>query len=118
MCLFPALFLIIVIFAYVHAEAPSGSVVVFSKGEGGYYCHKIPYLLRTSANTLIAMAEARGKDGREACDDFSVSIKHSSLFSYCKWRLCSFQSMQLMSECIILFLEIKIGYRFGVQTKY
>lgn len=56
----------------VKATAPSDSVVVFAKGEGGYYCHKIPYLLRTQANTLIALAEGRGRDGRSACDDFSV----------------------------------------------
>ena len=53
------------------AKAPLDSTIVFAKGEGGYYCHKIPYLLTTSDNTLIAFAEARGKDGREACDDFS-----------------------------------------------
>jgi sialidase-1 len=51
--------------------APLGSVVVFEKGEGGYYCHKIPYLTRTHNNALLAFAEARGGAGREACDDFS-----------------------------------------------
>lgn len=51
--------------------APIDAVAVFSKGEGGYYCHKIPYLLVTSSNTVIAFAEGRGKDGRTSCDDFS-----------------------------------------------
>ena len=32
---------------------------------------KIPYLFRTQVGTLIAMSEARGKDGRNSCDDFS-----------------------------------------------
>ena len=56
------------------AEAPEGSVVVFAKGEGGYYCHKIPYLLVTKSNSLLAFAEARGKDGRTTCDDFTVRM--------------------------------------------
>ena len=56
------------------ATAPEGSVVVFAKGEGGYYCHKIPYLLVTKSNSLLAFAEARGKDGRTTCDDFTVSL--------------------------------------------
>lgn len=54
------------------APAPSDAVKVFVKGEGGYYCHKIPYLYRTINGVFIALAEGRGKDGREACDDFSV----------------------------------------------
>lgn len=41
------------------------------KGEGGYYCHKIPYLFRTSSNVLLAFAEGRGLHGRSACDDFA-----------------------------------------------
>jgi hypothetical protein len=52
--------------------SPTDAVTVFVKGEGGYYCHKIPYLYRTANNVLIALAEGRGKDGRDACDDFSV----------------------------------------------
>ena len=59
---------------HIIATRPLTSTVVFSKGEGGYYCHKIPYLLRTLSGSLIALAEGRGKDGREACDDFSVSF--------------------------------------------
>lgn len=54
--------------------APADAVRVFVKGEGGYYCHKIPYLYRTANNVLIALAEGRGKDGRTACDDFSVRL--------------------------------------------
>jgi sialidase-1 len=57
--------------AMVEAVAPMNSVLVFEKGEGGYYCHKIPYLLLTAKNTLIAFAEGRGKDGRTTCDDWS-----------------------------------------------
>lgn len=56
--------------------APNNSVVVFTRGEGGYFCHKIPYMLRTLAGTLLALAEGRGKNGRSACDDFSVSPQH------------------------------------------
>jgi hypothetical protein len=52
---------------------PLDSVVVFAKGEGGYFCHKIPYLYRTSSGTLLALAEGRGRDGRASCDDFAVS---------------------------------------------
>ena len=64
----------LVLFSFVcfaHATAPEDASLVFVKGEGGYYCHKIPYLYRTTSNILIALAEGRGKDGREACDDFS-----------------------------------------------
>ena len=53
---------------------------VFVKGEGGYYCHKIPYLYRTTNNVLIALAEGRGKDGRESCDDFSVRAIYVRLY--------------------------------------
>ena len=53
------------------ATAPEDASLIFVKGEGGYYCHKIPYLYRTASNVLIALAEGRGKDGRESCDDFS-----------------------------------------------
>lgn len=53
------------------SRAPETSVQVFAAGEGGYYCIKIPYLLRTPSNILIAFAEGRGKDGRSKCDDFS-----------------------------------------------
>ena len=40
---------------------PSGLplVDVFSFGEGGYYCMKIPYLFTTQSGTLLAFAEAR-----------------------------------------------------------
>jgi sialidase-1 len=52
-------------------SGPDNSILVFEAGEGGYFCLKIPYLFRTSAGTLIAMSEARGKDGRNSCDDWS-----------------------------------------------
>jgi hypothetical protein len=63
----------LVLLLQAKASYPRDSVLVFGKGEGGYYCHKIPYLLRTKNNVLIALAEGRGKDGRTTCDDFSVS---------------------------------------------
>jgi sialidase-1 len=52
-------------------SAPDDATKVFVKGEGGYFCHKIPTLFSTTDNVLLAFAEARGKNGREACDDFS-----------------------------------------------
>jgi sialidase-1 len=52
-------------------NAPNDAVLVFEKEESGYFCLKIPYLYRTSKGTLIAMSEARGKDGRNSCDDWS-----------------------------------------------
>jgi hypothetical protein len=67
------LIVLVSLLVYTLADRPRDSVVVFAKGEGGYYCHKIPYLYRTLSNTLIAFAEGRGKDGRTTCDDFSVS---------------------------------------------
>lgn len=67
--------LIGVLFVSVSGQAtsPPDAVKVFVRGEGGYYCHKIPYLYRTFNNVLVALAEGRGKDGRQSCDDFSVS---------------------------------------------
>ena len=73
--LFPLLRYALLLPSSVEAVAPPGAVVVFERGEGGYYCHKIPYLFRTSSNTLIALAEGRGKDGRTTCDDFSVLLE-------------------------------------------
>lgn len=55
-----------------HCKAPPDAVTVFQRGEGGYYCQKIPYLLLSSTGTLIAFAEGRGRSGRSACDDFAV----------------------------------------------
>ena len=63
--------LICVLIAQTCAIAPLDSSLVFIHGEGGYYCHKIPYLLRTMSNVLIAFAEGRGKYGRTACDDYA-----------------------------------------------
>eukprot|EP01036_Dinobryon_divergens_P024786 gene24786-33264_t len=54
-----------------HCKAPTDAVTVFQRGEGGYYCPKIPYLLLTSSGALIAFAEGRGRNGRSACDDFA-----------------------------------------------
>ncbi len=68
-----------VIFDYVDCKAPVDSIVVFAKSEGGYYCHKIPYLMRTNKGTLIALAEGRGRDGRESCDDFAVILLQNYL---------------------------------------
>jgi hypothetical protein len=69
------LFIIIAFILVIEGKRPLTSTVVFSKGEGNYYCHKIPYLYRTISGSLIALAEGRGKDGRASCDDFSVSRK-------------------------------------------
>lgn len=66
----------------VDSRAPLKSVVVFSAGEGGYYCHKIPYLFRTTLNTLIAFAEARGKN-QDSCNDFTGHIIISTCLYKC-----------------------------------
>ena len=47
--------------AYSRAE----DIVVFKKGESGYFCFRIPAVLTTSKGTLIAFAEARMVN----CDD-------------------------------------------------
>ena len=41
--------------------------IVYSSGESGYACIKIPVLLRTFNNTLLAIAEAR----KNSCSDFA-----------------------------------------------
>ncbi len=43
---------------------------VFSAGEGGYYCIKIPVLLSTQNSTLIALGEARRPD----CSVYALEI--------------------------------------------
>lgn len=41
--------------------------IVFQRGEGGYYCIKIPSLLKTSNGTLVAFGEGR----MFSCSDFT-----------------------------------------------
>lgn len=66
-----SIIVILCLFVNVLSSPPTDSILVFQQGEGGYYCHKIPYIIRTSSNVLIALAEGRGKNGRDACDDFA-----------------------------------------------
>ncbi len=70
---FSVLLVVVCIVNVVYGKAPLDSTVVFARSEGGYYCHRIPTLFRTINGTLLAFAEGRGREGREACDDFSVS---------------------------------------------
>lgn len=84
------------------ATRPSDAVQVFAKGEGGYYCLKIPYLYRTSNGTLIALAEGRGRDGRQACDDFSVCV-------------CLLHPARLLNAYISFAF---VGYRSCFQKKF
>lgn len=51
------------------AQSRPVGVDVFVSGEDGYACIKIPYLLQTSAGTLLALGEARGG----SCDSGSCS---------------------------------------------
>ncbi len=100
-------FLLAVVVFVVQGRAPIDAVTVFVRGEGGYYCHKIPYLLRTDAGTLIAMAEGRGRDGREACDDFAVSCKKY------------FTTTLFVCSMLTLNVDVcdDIGHRFSDETK-
>ena len=45
----------------------SNETVVFKRGEGGYYCIKIPVLVTTTKGTLIAFGEGR----MISCSDFT-----------------------------------------------
>ena len=44
---------------FLKIQAKGEIVDVFTIGEGGYFCLKIPYLLSTFNSTLIAWSEAR-----------------------------------------------------------
>ena len=44
----------------------SNETVVFERGEGGYYCIKIPVLVTTNKGTLLAFGEGR----MHSCSDF------------------------------------------------
>eukprot|EP00041_Stephanoeca_diplocostata_P036684 m.1348750 g.1348750 ORF g.1348750 m.1348750 type:complete len:534 (-) comp24915_c1_seq10:3981-5582(-) len=48
-------------------QASYNTSIVFSSGESGYECMKIPVLLRTKKGTLLAFAEAR----KNSCSDFA-----------------------------------------------
>lgn len=55
---------------------------VFSAGEDGYFCFRIPALLFTGPGTLLAFAEGRGRDSK-SCDDHGdvhIVVKRSSDF--------------------------------------
>ena len=56
MLILPAVLSILSLLSVGISTAPEDAVLVFEKGEGGYYCHKIPYLHRSSSNTVIALA--------------------------------------------------------------
>ena len=48
-------------------DVPYNTSVVYSSGESGYACIKIPVLIHTLNNTLLAIAEAR----KHSCSDFA-----------------------------------------------
>ena len=52
-------FLFFLIVAIVADPSPYPEVDVFVAGDGGYSCHKIPYLFVTRSKTLLVFAEAR-----------------------------------------------------------
>eukprot|EP00050_Salpingoeca_kvevrii_P008576 m.303703 g.303703 ORF g.303703 m.303703 type:complete len:390 (-) comp16122_c0_seq1:124-1293(-) len=49
------------------APAKETQIEVFTRGEGGYACIKIPYILATRNGTLLAFGEAR----HESCGDYA-----------------------------------------------
>eukprot|EP01084_Bolivina_argentea_P106605 190719_1 len=64
------LFLLICLyFQQIHGKQliKSQKVNVFNKGENGYFCIKIPDIILTTNNTLIAFGEAR----MESCSDYA-----------------------------------------------
>ena len=67
----------------ISSRAPSNGNVtqteVYTAGEGGYYCFRIPALLRTNKGTLLAFAEGRGQHTGSCADhgDVHIVVKRS-----------------------------------------
>ena len=60
-------FIVILILIFHSQQVNGGEVDVFSKGESGYYCIKIPDLLITSSGVYIAFGEGRMNN----CSDYT-----------------------------------------------
>lgn len=71
--------------AHCKNTALPGDIVqreVFKAGEGGYYCFRIPALLFTTKDTLLAFAEGRGQHTKVCSDhgDVHIILKRSTDF--------------------------------------
>lgn len=98
------------LFLYCLAKKPLDAVVVYSKGEGGYYCQRIPTLYRTISGTLLAMAEGRGKDGRTSCDDWAVSV--SQYFFPTSKLIYLFFERELICLSSAVLIMVQLGVRW------
>ena len=69
---FKMLKFLVLLAVFAAAQAAPLNVTVFSDGEGGFYCIKIPYLHITHNGTLLAFAEGRGHVGNDTdCSDWA-----------------------------------------------
>lgn len=105
----------LLIVGYVRCAAPLDSTLVFSKGEGDYYCQKIPYLLTTAAGALIAFAEGRGRYNGTSCDDFKVNV--SIFLWYCRWFKHRFVCRALIWYTNAVKMEERLGLHLLYSTR-
>lgn len=66
------------------SAGPIFQTVVFTAGEMGYYCFRIPSLLFTSQGTLLAFAEGRGQHTKSCNDhgDVHIVLKRSTDYGH------------------------------------
>lgn len=69
-------------FSFPSSRSPNNitQTKVYTAGEDGYYCFRIPALLFTAKGTLLAFAEGRGRT-TNVCDDHGdvhIVLKRSS----------------------------------------
>ncbi|MGO1172854.1 MAG: exo-alpha-sialidase [Actinomycetaceae bacterium] len=59
-------------------EAEFTEDVIFSRGDAGYFCFRIPAIVETTDGTLLAFAEGRNSDGCDDSGDIDTVVRRST----------------------------------------